>query len=174
MYHKRLKGYAELGYQVKFGARDDSVSKLYDGHASMVPFEQELSDAAKRIVIVSPYVQKSRIGKLLPPLQAALSRGVELVIHVKDADSFEIKQQADICGVLAMLEQIGATVIRHKELQQRYAVIDESVVWYGSVDLLAFGRKDTDVLRFENADIAGELMELLQESGRDQLMITEV
>ena len=40
-------------------------------------------------------------------------------------------------------------------------------------DLLAFGRKDTDVLRFENADIAGELLSLTDESECEQLMITD-
>ena len=53
MYHKRLKGYAELGYQVKFGAADQSVSVIYDGHSSMLPFEQDLDDAARSVVIVS-------------------------------------------------------------------------------------------------------------------------
>ena len=43
MYHKRLKGYAELGYQVKFGAADQAVSVIYDGYSSMLPFEQDLS-----------------------------------------------------------------------------------------------------------------------------------
>lgn len=159
---------------MKFGAQDDSVSMVYDGHASMVPFEQDLSDAASRIIIVSPYVQKTRIGKLLPILQAALSRGVDLIIHVKDADSFEPKYRADVREAMTILEQVGTTVVQHNELQHRYAVIDESVVWYGSVDLLAFGRKDMDVLRFENEDIAGELMELLQETGSEQFMIAEV
>lgn len=58
MYHKRLKGYAELGYQVKFGAADKSISTIYDGHAAMGSFEQDLIDAARSIVIVSPYLQK--------------------------------------------------------------------------------------------------------------------
>jgi type III restriction protein res subunit len=173
MYHKRLKGYAELGYQVKFGERDDSVSMIYDGYASMAPFFQDLSDAAKNVVIVSPYIQKGRVSKLLPTLQERLLSGVEVVIYVKDADNFDSKYQSDIREAVAMLEQIGVTVIKHKELQQRYAVIDESVVWYGSVDFLAFGRKDTDVLRFENADIAGELLELSQETGGEQLMIAD-
>ena len=66
MYHKRLKGYAELGYQVKFGAADQSVSAIYDGYSSMLPFEQDLDDAARSVVIVSPYLQKGRIVKLLP------------------------------------------------------------------------------------------------------------
>lgn len=173
MYHKRLKGYAELGYQVKFGARDDSVSMIYDGHASMVPFERDLSDAAKSIVIVSPYLQKGRVSKLLTALQKAPSSDVEVVIHIKDADSFEPKYQAGVREAITMLEQVGITVTKHKDLQQRYAVIDESIVWYGSVDFLAFGRRDTDVLRFENADIAGELLELPQETGGEQLMIAE-
>ena len=69
MYHKRLKGYAELGYQVKFGTSDEPVSMIYDGHAAMAAFEQDLSDAAQSIVIVSPYLQKGRVGRLLPLLQ---------------------------------------------------------------------------------------------------------
>ena len=68
MYHKRLKGYAELGYQVKFGAADQSISVIYDGHSSMLPFEQDLDDAACSVVIVSPYLQKGRFLKLLPAL----------------------------------------------------------------------------------------------------------
>jgi hypothetical protein len=124
-------------------------------------------------VIVSPYVQKGRVSKLLPLLQAALSASVQIQIHVKDADRLDAKYQADARDAIAMLEQSAITVIRHKTLQQRYAVLDKSVIWYGSVDLLAFGRKDTDVLRFENADIAGELLELLRETDGEQLTIAE-
>lgn len=35
---------------------------------------------------------------------------------------------------------------------------------YGNIDFLAFGRKDSDTLRFENAEIAGELLEMSAES----------
>jgi len=37
-------------------------------------------------------------------------------------------------------------------------------VWYGNIDFLAYGRKDSGVLRFENADIAGDLLELVDSS----------
>ncbi len=55
-----------------------------------------------------------------------------------------------------------------------YAVIDESVVWYGNVDFFAFGRKDAEVLRFVNADVAGELLELSHENCEEQMMIEEM
>lgn len=173
MYHKRLKGYAELGYQVKFGASDEAVSMICDGHAAMVPFEQDLTDAAQSIVIVSPYLQKGRIRKLLPLLQKAQSAGVDAALHTKAAGGYEPKYQEQVREAITMLEQAGITIHTHEGLQQRYAVIDKSIVWYGSVDFLSFGRKDTDVLRFVNPDIAGELMALTDESECEQLVITD-
>lgn len=169
MYHKRLKGYAELGYQVRFGTSDEPVSMVYDGHAAMAAFEQELSDAAQSIVIVSPYLQKGRVGRLLPLLQSTVSRGVKITVHTNDDDA----RQSEITTAVDALHSAGAEVILHKDLQQRYAVLDEYIVWYGNVDLLAFGRRDTDVLRFENADIAGELLTLTDETECEQLMITD-
>lgn len=169
MYHKRLKGYAELGYQVRFGTSDESVSMVYDGHAAMAAFEQELSDAAQSIVIVSPYLQKGRVGRLLPLLQSTVSRGVKITVHTNDDDT----RRSEIAAAVDALQSAGAEVILHKDLQQRYAVLDEYIVWYGNADLLAFGRRDTDVLRFENADIAGELLSLTDETECEQLMITD-
>ena len=174
MYHKRLKGYAELGYQVKFGAADKSISTIFDGHAAMGSFEQDLIDAARSIVIVSPYLQKARIVKLLSLLQQAFDSGVGIVIHTKGSDNYDSQKQESVREAIAMIEQVGITVHAHKELQQRYAIIDESIVWYGSVDFLAFGRKDTDVLRFENSDIAGELLAISEEANGEQLMIEDI
>lgn len=174
MYHKRLKGYAELGYQVKFGAADKSISTIYDGHAAMGSFEQDMNDAARSIVIVSPYMQKARIVKLLSLLQQAFDSGVDIVIHTKGSDNYDSQKQESVREAIAMMEQVGITVYAHKELQQRYAIIDESIVWYGSVDFLAFGRKDTDVLRFENPDIAGELLAISEEANGEQLMIEDI
>ena len=174
MYHKRLKGYAELGYQVKFGAADKPVSMIYDGHSSMSAFDQDLNDAARSIVIVSPYLQKERIAKLLPVLQKAMDSGVDAVVHIRTAEHCDPKNQKTVCEAITTMEQAGITVHTHESLQQRYAIVDTSIVWYGSVDLLAFGRKDTYVLRFEYPDIAGELLALSGEADSEQLMIEDV
>lgn len=174
MYHKRLKGYAELGYQVKFGVADNSISTIYDGHAAMASFEQDLINAARSIVIVSPYFQKIRIVKLLPILQKALASGVDIAIYTKGPESYTSEKQESVQEAISMIDQAGIAVHARKELQQRYAIVDESIVWYGSVDFLAFGRKDTDVLRFVNSDIAGELLALSGESEGEQLVIEDI
>jgi len=64
-------------------------------------------------------------------------------------------------------------VTTHQMLQQRCAIIDEKIVWYGNVDFLAFGRKESDVLRFADADIAGELIALWDDSIPEQFAIED-
>lgn len=112
--------------------------------------------------------------KLLPILQKALASGVDIVIHTKGLDSYASEKQESAREASAMMEQAGIAVHAHKELQQRYAIVDGSIVWYGSVDFLAFGRKGTDVLRFENPDIAGELLVISGEANSEQLMIEDI
>ena len=125
-------------------------------------------------MIVSPYLQKGRVVKLLPYLQKAAASGVEIAIHIRTADSRELSNQESACEAIKMLEQAGIVVHTHKELNQRYAVVDERIVWYGGVDFLAFGRKDTDVLRFKNPDIAGEFLALSGNAECEQLVMEDV
>lgn len=112
--------------------------------------------------------------KLLPSLQKAVASGVEIAIHTRTADSRELSNQESVCEAIKMMRQTGIVVHTHKELNQRYAVVDESVVWYGGVDFLAFGRKDTDVLRFKNPDIAGEFLALSGHAESEQLVMEDV
>ena len=99
--------------------------------------------------------------------------GMTVTVHTRETESYEIIHQPEIQETILLLRQTGTQVLTHQELQQRYAVIDESVVWYGNVDFFAFGRKDAEVLRFVNSDVAGELLELSQENCEEQMMIEE-
>ena len=107
-------------------------------------------------------------------LTKAIASGVKIEIHTRTADSRELSNQESVYEAIEMMEQTGIVVHTHKELNQRYAVVDESIVWYGGVDFLAFGRKDTDVLRFKNPDIAGEFLSLSGHAEGEQLVMEDV
>lgn len=46
-------------------------------------------------------------------------------------------------------------------IHQKFAIIDQSIVWYGSINLLGYGRSEETMMRLESANIAGELMKSL-------------
>jgi len=40
----------------------------------------------------------------------------------------------------------------------KYAVIDQRIVWYGSINLLSFGRAEESIMRLNSSNIASELI----------------
>jgi len=58
MYHKRRKGYAELGYQMKLSEQDSDASRVYDGQNYLTPFMTDLGDAAIDILLVCPFLTR--------------------------------------------------------------------------------------------------------------------
>lgn len=135
-------------------------AKIYDSQECAADFAEDLSNTARSILIVSPYIQENRITRLLPILENVVSSSVRVTVYTKVLESYNSDQEPGIASAIAMLKNAGISVAMQANLQQHYAIIDESTVWYGNINFLAFGRKDADTLRFENAEIAGELLEI--------------
>lgn len=174
MYHKRLKGYSELGYQVKMSGQDTVTSQIFDGQNYLVPFTTDLGDAASDILVVSPFLQAARIKALLPILKKAAASGVPVTVCTKPAEDYRPEQQAAVERSAALLIESGIAVETQNALQHRYAVIDRSLVWYGSIDYLSYSTKDANALRFEDPDIAGDLLDLRKEEGAGQMKIEQM
>ena len=168
MYHKRLRGYAELGYEVKLGGRDDAPCVIYTGSEYLEPFTADLASAAWEIVISSPYIQKNRVKSLLP-----LLTGVPTTVYTTPPESYKPEYQDAVTAAIALLETAGIAVICRPNLTLHLAVIDKSLVWYGDINPLSYPARDADAIRFDNPDIAGELLDTLNGSG-EQLGIEEV
>lgn len=169
MYHKRLRGYSELGYQVKLAGQDDVPSRIFESSEYAAAFAEDLTNAVRNIRIVSPFLQKGRIAALLPVLKNAMAFGVEVTVYTRPPESYRPNQQPGVAAEISLLKGAGVVVVSGERYQQRCAIMDASIVWYGSIDFLAFGKKDADVLRFENADIAGELLEAVEGSASDEV-----
>lgn len=170
MYHKRLKGYPELGYSVKLSEQDAAASQIYNGQNYLVPFMTDLSDAAKDILLVCPFLNKSRLKAILPTLEKVIALGTSVTVCTRASESYRSEQRYPIVEQIARLKESGIDVRTQKDLLYRYAVIDQRIVWYGNIEYLSYSMKDANALRFESPDTAGELLDLWKkEDGPEQL-----
>jgi len=153
MYHKRITGYASMGYQAMGNGKANEITgAIYDGHNYLPAFENDIYAAAREIVIACPYLKKYRVNQLLQPLSAARINGTRIVVMTRP------EQQA----LTDMLYGAGVQVIERLDAHQRFAVIDQSVVWYGSISLLGYGAKEDSVMRLDSTEIAGELIRIFK------------
>ena len=62
--------------------------------------------------------------------------------------------------MIMQLRESGITVETVEDACQHYAVIDNKIVWYGSMNLLAKEDVDDNIMRIESDDVAAEILEM--------------
>ena len=156
MYQKRLKGYAELGYQILADSAEVTPGMIYTGQDYNETFIKDILAAAREIVISAPIISRSRIIALLNMIPA----GVKLRIITRCVEANAAEQQTRILSVLKLLEDAGTEIIKFSKLTQRYAAIDGTIVWYGDVNYLFSAKPEDAAIRLESPELAGELLDM--------------
>ena len=160
MYQKRLKAYASIGYQIKADAETPLTKDLiYDGKSFYPVFCQDLKNAEKEILIVSPFMTKSRLQKLVKVLSEPILRGVSVKAVVRPAEDLPARDRNSVPDNAEYLMDYGIQVVFRPGFHQKFTVIDGRISWYGSVNILSFGKAEESVMRLESREIAGELID---------------
>ncbi len=159
MYTKRLRTYQALGYRVCSGHSDTQISTdiIFDRQSFIQPFLQDIRNAKKSIRIVSPFVKEERVEWLLSAMQGG-SPPSELTVVTRPCDAFRGKSSSDAFQAIRHLRECGANVLCKNAIHQKFAVIDEKIVWYGSINLLSFGSSQESIIRIISRSVARTLM----------------
>ena len=158
MYNKRISGYAGMGYKaLSEGESTEKAGLIFDNRSFLPVFEEDIRAAKHEIVIVSPYLRKSRTTQMLKLFSTPLINGAKITVITRPADNYKLPAQHDIISLIQTLADSGIKVIEKPNIHQKFAVIDQNIVWYGSINFLSFGKAEESVMRFENMEIAGEL-----------------
>ena len=164
MYHKRLNGYASIGYKAKAGAVEaDSIDVIFDKSNFLPVYSNDILAAEREILIVSPFVTKRRTMQMLQQLEIALRNKVKVTVVTRPTGDFGEKGPPALQGTFDMLQHAGVNVVFRSNIHQKFALIDQKVVWYGSINLLSFGSAEESIMRLESPNIAGELLKSMEQ-----------
>lgn len=155
MYRKRLKGYASIGYRIRNNEAFDSLfpitDVIYDGQNFELPFISDLSKAKQSVVVSCPKVKIGRHSQIADRLADLMANGIEIVLYTKEENEDTIS-----------LQHQGISVIYKDHLSLHAAIIDKSIIWYGSVNILGYRSLEDNLIRFRNPEIASNLLDSLQ------------
>lgn len=155
MYQKRLKTYAKLGYEV-FAAdatRRADRNILVRSTGAVEALADDIANASKSIVIAAPYASAACLAKLAAALTDATARGIALKISIASVPRDDVKAFFAEMNIDYSIEVEGCLCA---------SVIDEETVWYGTIPLLAFPKKEDCSIRFKSSEVAAELLSEIQ------------
>ena len=162
MYAKRLRAYKQIGYDVCGGISGEkqTADAIYDSESYQAVFERDLKEARKSIIISSPAINGKKIYNLITCLKKQQNAGVEVTIVTWEPDAYGFGDPAYWMQLHEEMRQAGFYMKLQEESCERFAVIDQEIVWYGGVNLLAKSDAEQSVMRVPSKKIAAELMEL--------------
>ena len=154
MYKQRLRGYASVGYQIMSNAPMDlfneSHSIIFNGHTYQNEFFKDLSQAKYSVVISATKLWFAKHSPILDILRNLSARGVEVITLIKS--NFEKEER---------LREIGVSIKINDALAIDVAIIDKSLVWYGSVNYLGYNTDENNAIRIYNLALAENVLEVL-------------
>ena len=121
---------------------------IYDGLNFERPFISDLAQCKHSIVISCPKIRTNRYSQIAERLIDLVSNGIEIVVYTKEENDDTVR-----------LKQHGIDVIRNEHLSLHAAIIDKSLIWYGSVNILGYHSGEDNLIRFKNPEIATSLLE---------------
>lgn len=153
-----MKGYSSIGYKMKIDSEHSVTPDLiYDGKSFYAVYCQDIKSAHKEVLIVCPFMRKNRITQLSKFFLQAVLNGAKVTVITRPPEDFKEADQKAVKENTEILKNCGVDVIHKSDFHQKFTVIDNQIVWYGSVNFLSFGTNEESVMRFVSFDIAGEL-----------------
>jgi len=162
MYQKRLAGYAAIGYRAKGESLTAEPANIIFDNTNFFPvYHNDLMNAGREVIIVSPFVTRRRALQMLPTLEAALAKRVSVVVVTRPADTYKEKNRLVLKESLSSLQASWVRLVFRANIHQKFAVIDQKVVWYGSINLLSYGSAQESLMRLASPNIAQELLRVI-------------
>ena len=112
------------------------------------------------IVISSQDIRQDKIDRLLLLVKCRQEKGVSVTVITTDPEEVAYGSADVYYELLREMQQVGINVVTKAEVVERFAVIDDELVWHGGMNLL--GKVDVwdNLMRIKNHQVAAELLEI--------------
>ena len=119
----------------------------------------DFAEAKKEILIVSPYLRKKRIETILEWLKEPIHTGISITVVTRPPESY--KEPKPIQECIDLLKS-NISVITKPNIHQKFILIDNRLVWYGSINLLSYGSSEESIMRLDSRELAAELEAMIK------------
>ena len=162
MYSARMKAYKKIGYElcVNMDGEKQKANAIYDIENYAETYWKDLEEANSAVVVSSPRLNNQKVDRIINMLGKRRELGVEVTIVTWHPDAYKYGKDDVRMELMERLRKAGFEIRLVEETCEHYAVIDNEIVWYGSVNLLSKEDAEDNLMRVCSKDIAAELLEM--------------
>ena len=162
MYAARLKAYKKIGYElcVNMDGEKQKANAIYDIENYEEIYWRDLEEAKSAVIVSSPRLNNQKVNRIISSLGNRQELGVKVTIVTWHPDAYKYGRDDVRMELMERLRKAGFEIRLVEESCEHYAVIDNEIVWYGSMNLLSKEDVEDNLMRVCSREIAAELLEM--------------
>lgn len=156
----------------KVDAKEELLPKMFTPHFSYVTltgrndaesvflteskfndyFMRDIQTFDHRMIIYSPFMTENRLSMLLPAFASAINRGKQIVVITKPLSERSKSELAKYKKCEEGLRNIGVSILHKKGMHEKTILIDNDVIWNGSLNALSYTGNTGEVMERKKDD----------------------
>lgn len=165
MYGKRLKGYRDLGYQATAPGmpQQSATDFIYGPDDYWERLANDMMQAKHRVWICSTTIISSNLHRLESVFSGLTGNGgkLEMRIFQNQPDSTESQPLRTYTANNRRLAALGFSLMESSHIQPNTVLIDDRIMWYGSLAPLGQAKETDNIMRVESPVLAAEMKSML-------------
>ncbi|MCD8294048.1 MAG: DEAD/DEAH box helicase family protein [Clostridia bacterium] len=157
MYQRRVAAYRYIGYEISFVKDGKKSGVLFDKFEYGPVFDEDIISAQKSVVIVCPVLKDRAVGDFIT-LVGKLRKEISITIVARAPEEALEGNGSYEDYMTETLKAVGVQVAFLPGLTSKFAVIDDGLIWYGSIGFLSYTTAEESTLRFYDTSTAEELL----------------
>ena len=113
------------------------ASRLYDQNTFYKAFEKDLRKARHNVLIESPFITTKRFEYMLPILCKLRARDVQVIVSTRSPEEHEGEYRYHTTEAVFKRHKLGVTMLFTGKLHRKLAIIDNEILWEGSLNILS-------------------------------------
>lgn len=110
-------------------------------------FFHDLTHAAESVVIFSPFLTETGVGRWMDVLKAKVSHGTRVRLVTKPPGEQGPILEHGIEDLIDQMRASGVVVDLRAYMHEKFAIIDRDILWHGSLNILSHKRTSESMLR---------------------------
>lgn len=162
MYAARLRAYKKIGYElcVSMDGEKQKANAIYDIETYAETYWRDIEEAKSGVIVSSPRLNNQKVNRMISVLGKRQELGVKVTIVTWHHDAYKYGRDDVRMELMERLRKAGFEICLAEDSCEHYAVIDNEIVWYGSMNLLSKEDAEDNLMRVCSKEIAAELLEM--------------
>ncbi|MEM3473715.1 MAG: AAA domain-containing protein [archaeon] len=133
----------------------NKIDGILNEHEFWPLFLKDLVNASEKVLIISPFITETRVAKLFNHFYSLVSRGIKLFIITRPpSEQIDFENASK---VIEKLSDVGMYVVFRNKIHEKIAIIDDEIVWHGSLNILSHRDTSEAMSRFVGRNTAIEV-----------------